>query len=77
MAKEDNITVLVRAGDTIIPYKLTASQNGRKVEYQVETSDKIVWILVRETTRGGTVVWEDRFRADEVVGIRKSAKAIE
>lgn len=76
MAKEDNITVLVRAGDTIVPYVLTASQNGRKVEFEISKADNIVWVVLKELTRGGTVVHEDRFRADEVVGIRKSAKEV-
>lgn len=76
MAKGDSVTVLVRAGDTIVPYRLEASQNGRNVSFYIGTEDKIVWIVVRETTRGGTTVWEDRFRADEVVGLRRSAREI-
>jgi len=76
MAKGDYITALVRAGDTIAPYGVTASQNGRKVDYEIATADKIVWVVIQELTRGGTVVMEFRFRADEVVGVQKSAKEV-
>ena len=77
MAKGDKITVHVRAGDALTNYSLEASQNGRTVEVAFERDGNVQWLVVSELTRGGTLVWEDRYKADEVVLVRRQIKGKE
>lgn len=75
MSKGDQIAVVVRGING--PMTMTARQNGRTVEYTFETESKVNWIVVKELTRGGTVVAEHRYPADEVLMLAREAKEIE
>jgi hypothetical protein len=68
MAKGDWIEVAIR---DIGPLTTTARQNGRKVTGEFENEAKITWFVVREVTRGGTLVHEARYQVDAIVSIRK------
>ena len=74
MAKGDSVEVRVRGDDAT--HLLKAAQNGRKVNYTFEKDGNIVWLVVQEVTRGGTVIDEGRFPASEVTTIRRQAKEI-
>lgn len=74
MAKGDKITAWIRSGDTLAPFSIEASQNGRRLEMSFEKDGNIAWIVLTEVTRGGTITWQDRFRADEVVLLRSQYK---
>jgi hypothetical protein len=64
MAKGDQIGIGIRGIDS--PFITTARQNGRTVTYEFLKEGTINWIVVKELTRGGTVVNETRAPADLV-----------
>ena len=61
--KGDRINVLVRDHVT----QIAASVSGRTVEATTEKEGGITWLVVREVTRGGTVIHEARFTMTDVV----------
>jgi len=72
MSKGDYIAVGVRGlGDA---FRTEATQNGRSVTYSFETESKVQWLVVREITRGGTVVQESRYPSDQVLCLNMKVK---
>lgn len=61
--KGDHINVLVRDQVTSI----SASVSGRTVEASTEKENGITWLVVKEATRGGTIIHEARFQITDVV----------
>jgi hypothetical protein len=80
MAKSDKIEVHVRNSNGgqfgFIPYSVEASQAGRKVAYEWEKDGGLQWLVIKEMTRGGTVVHETRVNAADVVLLRRNQKEI-
>lgn len=77
MAKGDLITVVLRSSDGTLTMGVEARQNGRKVEIESIKDLGIGWIVVKELTRGNTVVAERRFVAAEVLAIEIDKKEME
>lgn len=61
--KGDQIKVQVKDQVT----EITASVSGRTVEASTEKENGITWLVVKESTRGGTIVHEARFQMTDVV----------
>jgi hypothetical protein len=75
MAKGDFISVLVRTGNgATTDTKVEAQQNGRNIGYEWVKDGNIAWLVVKEITRGGTTVVENRFAASEVVQMTVSKR---
>lgn len=73
MAKGDTIRLVVRGMDAIT---VSASQNGRNVEVEDRKIGSMTWLVVKETTRGGTTVREVRAPHTEVLGVDINKKEI-
>ena len=73
MSKGDRIMVAVRGVEG--PFVTEASQNGRTVSYEFVKDSGVNWLVVTEITRGGTIVQESRFAADQVTALVKKEKA--
>lgn len=70
MAKGDCIVVRVRTGGGgTFSGETVARQNGRIVDYSWEKDGGLQWLVVKELTRGGTLVCESRYAASEVVSL--------
>lgn len=67
MAKGDKIDVIYKIGDTAAAGSITASKDGRTVEADITTENKITWLIVTEKTRGGTTVRIQRYLLSEVI----------
>ena len=70
MAKGDTITI-----DKA--FTVTASQAGRTVDLEWEKDGGINWAVVRERTRGGTLVREVKVAATSIISIEVSKKEVE
>jgi len=65
MAKGDYIVIDTKTGTATV----TADQNGRRVEIESVKDLGLGWIVMKEVTRGGTVVRETRVVSTEVVSV--------
>jgi len=68
VAKGDYVTVIPRTGPT---RTIDAEQNGRRVTVFIETDSGIKWLVVAETTRGGTTVREARYQLGDVISYER------
>lgn len=74
MSKGDQISVAARGiGDAV---HTCAEQAGRTVDYEWEKDGNVQWLIVRERTRGGTIVRENRFPASEVLWLAVAKKEV-
>lgn len=71
MAKGDSIKVWMRDSETL---EIVATQNGRTVEKAIEKDAGINWLLIREQTRGGTVIREMTVALPDVVAVLKMTR---
>ena len=69
--KGDRITVTVRSDGRLLPTDIEASAAGRTVTAETEKDSGINWLVVKESTRGGTLCREARFQITEVVAWEK------
>lgn len=69
MAQGDTISVVYKTGVGTATSTIVATKEGRKVEHETVKEDGAQWIVVRELTRGGTLVREARFTKSEVVAL--------
>lgn len=75
MAKGDNIEIHIRGGEHgVLAFSVEAAQNGRRVEYDWDKDGGLQWLVVKEVTRGGTVIEEQRFPVVEVVAMKVHRK---
>jgi hypothetical protein len=65
--KGDQINVMVRTGDTTFVRSSSATVSGRVVSGAIEKESNINWLVVRESTRGGTVVHEAKYQLTDVI----------
>lgn len=66
MSKGDFVKVFIRGGEVgVMPFTVTANQNGRRVELEVDSKE----VTASEITRGGTLVRRIQFPRSEVVAI--------
>jgi hypothetical protein len=72
MSKGDYITVAIRGLEG--PWKTEASQNGRTVKHSFNTESGVKWLVIQEITRGGTVIQESRYPADQVLVMNMKVK---
>lgn len=71
--KGDQVSVLLRAGEALYPNSMTAVAAGRTVSVESEKDAGIMWLVVKESTRGGTLVREQRFQMTDVVMWEKTS----
>jgi len=72
MAKGDQINIAIQGVDGT--FNTIARQNGRTVTYEFVKEGNINWLVVKELTRGGTVVAETRSPADLIAVFTVSVK---
>lgn len=71
MALGDKITIVYKTGVGTEAGSISATKEGRVVEWRLEKDTGLHWLIVEERTRGGTVIRESRFAAPEVVAVIK------
>ena len=82
MAKGDQIFIGVRnegersAANGFVSGVVTARQNGRSVTSKIEKESGINWLVVQETTRGGTIVEEIKVQLIDVVLIKTTRREV-
>lgn len=74
MSKGDQISVAARG--IADPIHTAAQQAGRTVDYEWEKDGNVQWLVIREKTRGGTIVRENRFPATEVLWLAVMKKEV-
>lgn len=72
MAKGDIINVWIRGREGAT--EIIASQNGRTVEKEYITESGTKWLIVREITRGGTVIREMTVALSDVEAVLKVSR---
>jgi hypothetical protein len=65
--KGDQITVMLRTGDSTVTNTVSASKSGRTVSANVEKQANVNWLVVTEYTRGGTITHESKYQLTDVV----------
>lgn len=66
MSKGDYVKVFIRGGELgLMPFEVKATQNGRKIELEVDSKE----VVASELTRGGTLVHKIQFPRSEVLAI--------
>jgi hypothetical protein len=74
MSQGDYVEVTYGHPGGISSTTLTAEKQGRRVTQEWEKDGNINWLVIRELTRGGTVVREDRYSAATVIHVRQLIK---
>jgi hypothetical protein len=71
MAKGDTIKVWMRDAETL---EIVASQNGRTVEKEISKESGLNWLVIKEVTRGGTVIREMTVALSDVTAVLKMTR---
>lgn len=75
--KGDRIYVGIRNGsEGVVSGEVNATQNGRSVISTIEKDAGVMWLVLQEVTRGGTVVEEIKVQLSEVVLTKTTRKDI-
>ena len=75
MAKGDRIYIGIRdVQNGTVSGEVIARQNGRSVTSETVKDSGINWLVVQETTRGGTVIEEIKVQLSDVVLIKTTKR---